>query len=201
MSRPWLALIFAHSYSFCRRHIWRGTPAKKRLRMSLKGPRTRQGQEMVVQRIPRCQRGEMDKQCSMGFRIISSCKSHEECKSWGGKDKNSVVGWKIQHHLELVSCGDGQAWDPGGKRGRHSITWKHTCSVHAAKSNYRGHVSPLARSASKKPTSKAVESAGAGDLPIVASRKSPPDPRKPLWVMRSLNMYVIWAESCEIIFN
>lgn len=48
-----------------------------------------------------------------------------------------------------------------------------TCSVDVAKSNSRGHVSPLARSASKEPASNAVESIGAGDLPIVARAVTP----------------------------
>ena len=45
----------------------------------------------------------------------------------------------------------------------------HPWSVDAGKSNSRRSVSLLARSASKEPTSKVVESGGAGDLPIVAS--------------------------------
>jgi hypothetical protein len=48
-----------------------------------------------------------------------------------------------------------------------------TCSVDAANSNSRGPVSSLARSPSKEPTSKAVESTGAGDLAIVASPETP----------------------------
>lgn len=49
----------------------------------------------------------------------------------------------------------------------------HTCSIDAVKSNSRSHVSPLARSASKEPTIKAVESGGASDLSIVASPETP----------------------------
>ena len=49
----------------------------------------------------------------------------------------------------------------------------HTCSNDTSKFNYQSHVSPLAWSASKEPTRKAVESDGAGDLPIVASPKTP----------------------------
>ena len=56
-----------------------------------------------------------------GFKNISSCKSHEECKSWKGKGKDLAVGWKIQQHSELVSYGDGQAEDPKRKRGRHTV--------------------------------------------------------------------------------
>ena len=48
-----------------------------------------------------------------------------------------------------------------------------TCSVDATKSNSRGHVSPPALSASIEPTNKAVESIGAGDLPILASPETP----------------------------
>jgi hypothetical protein len=53
-----------------------------------------------------------------------------------------------------------------------------TCSVDAAKSNSREHVSPLARSVSKEPTSKAVESTDASDLSIVASPETPSGSQK-----------------------
>ena len=49
----------------------------------------------------------------------------------------------------------------------------HTCSVDTVKSYSRSPIFPLARSASKKPTSKVIESSGAGDLPIVASPETP----------------------------
>ena len=54
----------------------------------------------------------------------------------------------------------------------------HPCSVDAGKSNSRRSVSPLARSASKEPTSKVVEFGGAGDLPIVASPEIPSGSQK-----------------------
>ena len=49
----------------------------------------------------------------------------------------------------------------------------HPCSVDVGKSNSRKSVSLLARSASKEPTSKVVESSGVGDLPIVVSPEIP----------------------------
>lgn len=49
----------------------------------------------------------------------------------------------------------------------------HPCSVDAIKSNSRRSVSPLARSASKDPASKIVETGGVGDLSIVVSPEIP----------------------------
>lgn len=54
----------------------------------------------------------------------------------------------------------------------------YTCSVDAAKSNSRGHVCPFSRLASKEPTNKVVNSAGAGDLPIMASTEFPSGSQK-----------------------
>ena len=68
-------------------------------------------------------KGGKGKQCTMGFRIISSCKSYEDCRTWGDKGRCSAVGWKFQQHLELASCCDGEAGDPSEKRGRHTFTY------------------------------------------------------------------------------
>lgn len=72
------------------------------------------------------------------------------------------------------------------------------CNVDAEKYNSRRSVSPLARSVSKEPTSKAVETGGACNLPIVMSPEIAFGSRKPLQNMRNLNMYVIWADCYEI---
>ena len=53
-----------------------------------------------------------------------------------------------------------------------------TCNVDVTKSNSCGHVSPLARSTSKEPANKAVESIGAVDLPIVARPETPSGSQK-----------------------
>lgn len=52
------------------------------------------------------------------------------------------------------------------------------CSVDAVKSNSRRSLSPFARSASKEPTSKAVETGGACNLPIVVSPEMPSGSQK-----------------------
>ena len=54
----------------------------------------------------------------------------------------------------------------------------HPCNVDAGKSNSRRIVSPFARSASKKPTSKVVKTGDACDLPIVVSPEIPSGPPK-----------------------
>ena len=154
-----------------------GPPAKKRSRWSLKGPKTRQGQEVAVHRLSRCQRRKIsDVQWGLGLsphvsrtRSVRLDDVRVEVRQFNEKFNN------IQSSLLAVMAKLGI---PVKSEVGTPSRGVHPCSVDAGKSNYRRIVSPLARSASKKPTSKVVKTGDAGDLPIVVSPEIPSGPPK-----------------------
>ena len=138
----------------------------------MKGPRTLQGQDVAVLFFSRCQReggGISDAQWDLGFYPHASHTMSADLEEVRIEVRRLDEKFNFVQSLLLAMMAklgipvEKEVGTPGGP----------TCSIDATRFNSRGPVSPFARSASKEPTSKAVESTGVGDLPIVANLETP----------------------------
>jgi hypothetical protein len=139
----------------------------------LKGPKTLPGQEVAVLLLPRCQRegGVSDAQWGLGLSSNASRTRSADLEEVRAEVRRLDEKFEFVQSLLLAMMAKLEI-SVEKKVGTPSRGGP-TCSIDAAKSNSRGPVSPLTRSALKEPTSKAVQSTCVGDLPIMASPETP----------------------------